>query len=164
VKSSFGSALATLATLTALAACGGAAPRPPTGGAREPLPGPAASPTVGEARSPADRTPRGRLQGTWEIVRYQSKNRIPDEAMPLMGELFDSLRLRFSGDRVVVTAGRFSEASDFAVQAGPGGELRLSVRGGMFDGALLRFIDERHVELVDDGKAWPGLSVLEREK
>lgn len=155
-----------LLLVVALAACGGMAPSAPVQGAADaPPPPPAATPQPEpEAPAPADSSPRGRLQGTWEIVHYQSKNRIPDEAMPLMGELFDTLRLRFSEGRYVVTAGRFTEASDFSVQAGQGGELRLVARGSMFDGALLRFVDARHVELVDDGKAWPGVSVLEREK
>lgn len=165
MKSPLGVGLLALATLTACGGApgpGGAAPAVASTPAAATSRGSAPSPLTPEAASPADDTPRGRLQGSWEIVHYQSKHRIPDEAMPLMGELFDILRLRFSGDRLVVTAGRFSEASDFFVETGPRGALRLTVRGGMFDGAQLRFIDERHVELVDEGKAWPGLSVLER--
>lgn len=154
--------------LFGLAACGGsppvaeapsAPPPPPPTGEAPPVPSerPAAAPTT-----PRDTTPAGRLQGTWEITRYTSTQRIPEEAMPLMGKLFDVLRLRFDGASLVVTAGTVKESSPFSVEPGGRGKAGLVLRGGMFDGAALRFVDDEHVELVVDGKAWPGVSVLTR--
>jgi hypothetical protein len=52
------------------------------------------------AREPAaPRAPghREKLQGTWEIIRYESESLIPDEAMPLMGAMFEALRIQFDG-------------------------------------------------------------------
>src|SRR5690348_10546905 len=77
-----------------------------------------------------------RLQGTWEIVRYTSDSPIPDAAIPLMADLFDSLRLRFDGDTVSARAGRQAEErTRFTVADERGESFRLVAKGGLFDGA-----------------------------
>ena len=106
-----------------------------------------------------------RLQGTWEIVRYTSDSPIPDAAVPLMAELFDSLRLRFDGDAVIARAGRQAEErTRFTVADERGESFRLVSKGGLFDGARCRFVDADTWEATDHGPAWPGVSLLRRAK
>src|SRR4051812_39162103 len=72
---------------------------PPTEPATPAAPGNGSEP----AAEPAAPTGiKKRLQGTWEIARYRSDRPIPKEALPIMGELFDSLRMRFDGSKLVV--------------------------------------------------------------
>lgn len=106
---------------------------------------------------------RQRLQGTWEIVRYTSEHPIPDDAMPLMGDLFDKLRLRFEGDSVSARAGRQAEERvGFTIADERGDSFRLGAKGGLFDGAKCRFVDADTWEATDHGPAWPGVSLLRR--
>jgi hypothetical protein len=108
---------------------------------------------------------RRRLQGTWEIVRYQSDHRIPDEAMPLVGDMFDSLRIRYDGGSQVVSAGKMpEERASFEVADESGSDFRLVVTGGMFDGGRCRFVSDDEWEVEDKGKLWPGVSRLRRTK
>ena len=106
-----------------------------------------------------------RLKGTWEIVRYTSDSPIPDAAVPLMAELFDSLRLRFDGDAMIARAGRQAEERmRFTVADERGESFRLVSKGGLFDGAKCRFVDADTWEATDHGPSWPGVSLLRRAK
>ena len=106
-----------------------------------------------------------RLQGTWEIVRYTSEHVIPDDAMPLMGDLFDKLRLHIEGDTVGARAGRQAEEQAHLIIADERGDsFRLVANGGLFDGARCRFVDADTWEATDHGAAWPGVSLLRRVK
>jgi hypothetical protein len=143
----------------ALAACSGPEPRDPsnptTTDVDAGLPPKAASPASIQVR----------LQGTWEIVRYTSERPIPDDAMPLMGDLFDSLRLRFEGEMVGARAGRQAEESaHFTVADEHGDAFRLVAKGGLFDGARCRFVDADTWEVTDHGPTWPGVSLLKRAR
>ena len=106
-----------------------------------------------------------RLQGTWEIARYQSERPIPKEAMPIMGEMFDSLRMRFEGASVVVRAGKSTEEpAAFDVADEQGDSFKMVAKGGMFDGASCRFVADDRWEVADHGTMWPGTSVIKRLK
>ena len=150
----------------ALTACGGAPPRDP---ARLPAPivndvnpGSPSSPGVPGGSHAAIQL---RLQGTWEIVRYTSEHPIPDDAMPLMGDLFDQLRLHIEGDTVGARAGRQAEErAHLAIADEHGDAFRLVANGGLFDGAKCRFVDADTWEATDHGPAWPGVSLLRRVK
>jgi hypothetical protein len=148
-----------------LTACSG----PPRDAVSPPAP---AVNDVNAGSRPANPAPSGsgaaiqqRLQGTWEIVRYTSDHPIPDDAMPLMGDLFDKLRLRFEGDSVGARAGRQAEErAGFTIEGERGDSFRLVARGGLFDGAKCRFVDPDTWEATDHGPAWPGVSLLRRVK
>lgn len=108
---------------------------------------------------------RKRLQGTWEIVRYKSANAIPEQAMPLMADLFESLRIRFEPNATVVrTSVTEDERSAFLIENESGDAFTLKTNGGMFDGASCRFVGPDEWEVTDRGKAWPGVSTLRRAK
>ena len=105
---------------------------------------------------------RKRLQGSWEIVRYESSE-IPKEAMPLMAELFENLRIRFEGATAIVKRGKGAEErTPFEVADEQGDAFKLIASGGMFDGSECRFLGEDEWEATDKGKAWPGVSRLKR--
>jgi len=129
---------------------------------------PAAAPTGGASAEPAAQQQgpltgaRKKLQGTWEIVRYQSDRPIPKEAMPLMGEMFDTLRLKFDGANASFLIGKTTEQHPFDVTDDDGSEFRLVARGGMFDGGRCKFASDDEWQVEDKGEHWPGLSVLKR--
>lgn len=104
-----------------------------------------------------------KLQGTWEIVKYTSEKPIPNEAMPLMADLFDVLRLRFEGSTAIVKAGKApEERAAFSIADEQGSEFKMVAKGGMFDGARCRFLGDDQWEVTDKGAAWAGVSVLKR--
>lgn len=152
-------ALSSLGVIVAVAGCGAdAAPGPVS---------PAQAPAESAAPSPGQ-TPTGvakRLQGAWEIARYQSTRPIPKEAMPIMAELFESLRMRFEGSSVTVHAGKSTEERTlYEITEESGDAFRMIAKGGMFDGAQCRFLDADQWEVVDKGTAWPGTSLMKRTK
>lgn len=154
------------AAALALTACGSSAVHdaagPSSPGVNDANPAAPSSPAV-PAGSHA--TIQSRLQGTWEIVRYTSDHPIPDDAMPLMGDLFDKLRLHIEGDTVGARAGRQAEERSHLVIADEQGDaFRLVAKGGLFDGAKCRFVDADTWEATDHGPAWPGVSLLRRVK
>jgi len=108
------------------------------------------------------KTPAGgaqaKLQGTWEIVKYTSKEPIPDEAMPLLGAMFEDLRLKVADEKVEVDG----KASPFKAVDDNGDTFRLST-DGMFDKAMCRFTSPDEFEVDDQGPTWPGKTVLHRE-
>ncbi|UQA55890.1 hypothetical protein [Polyangium aurulentum] len=140
-------------------ACGG-------GAAEQPIESAATPPAPTDAPAPAKPDGAlGRLQGTWEIVRYQSDTAIPGSAMPLMAELFDSLRLRFEPDHALVSTSKTTdERMEVAVEDGGGGGFKLRTKGSMFDGAACRFLGPDEWEVTDSGRVWPGVSVIRRVK
>jgi len=108
---------------------------------------------------------RKRLQGTWEIVRYKSSNAIPEQAMPLMADLFESLRIRFEPEATVVkTSVTDEERAGLVIEDESGDTFTLKTNGGMFDGVSCKFVGADEWEVTDRGKAWPGVSVLRRAK
>ena len=142
----------------AVAGCGGA-PTPP-GDPVSPRAHGSASSEVGSTSATAKK-----LQGTWEIIKYTSEKPIPNEAMPLMGDLFDVLRLRFEGTSAVTKAGKApEERSTFEIADEQGAEFKMIAKGGMFDGARCKFLDADRWEVTDQGSTWPGVSVLKRVK
>lgn len=100
-----------------------------------------------------------RLQGTWEIVKYTSKEPIPPEAMPLMGEMFEDLRLRVNEAAVEVDG----KASPFQAVDASGDSFRLKT-DGMFNNASCKFTSADEFEVDDQGPTWPGTTVLHRAK
>jgi hypothetical protein len=159
--------LVTALVTLAIAGCGASATPSAT-----PDAAPVGEPATGQAQAPlaAAGKPvlsgaRKQLQGNWEIVRYQSDRPIDKAAMPLMGELFDVLRLRFDGASVVAKAGTApEERASFDVAEESGDAFRLVVKGGMFDGARCRFLAEDQWEVTDKGPTWPGVSILKRTR
>jgi hypothetical protein len=141
---------------------------PACGGGSAEQPGAPATPKPVTTEAPAAAKPAGvlgRLQGTWEIVRYQSDANIPGQAMPLMGELFDSLRLRFEPDHALVSTSKTSEERmEIAIDGESGDTFTLHTKGSMFDGAACRFLGPDEWEVTDTGRVWPGVSVLRRVK
>jgi hypothetical protein len=138
------------------------------GGGTNTAAGPEAAPLRSEAGSSESTLPEGsarkRLQGNWEIVRYESK-RIPNEAMPLMAELFESLRLRYEGSSAIVQRGKGpDERTSFEVADEQGDAFRLIDKGGMFDGSRCRFINNDEWEAADDDSTWPGTTRLHRAR
>lgn len=147
-------------TLTAPLGCGPAEP-PRSATALDPVK-PSATEAPPASASPESRS-RKRLQGTWEIVRYVSADLIPDEAMPLMSELFNSLRLQFDGTAVIARLGNGSEErTGFSVVNEQGDSFTLIAKGGMFDGARCRFTANDELEVSDTGDTWAGTSTLRR--
>jgi hypothetical protein len=112
-----------------------------------------------ESRAPgsAAGAAQARLQGTWEIVRYVSKEPIPPEAMPLMGAMFEDLRLQVKEDAVVVEG----KSSSFRAVDEDGDTFKLKT-DGMFDNASCKFNSPDEFEVDDQGPTWPGKSVLHR--
>lgn len=106
-----------------------------------------------------------RLQGTWEITRFESADAMPPEAMALMSELFDNLRLRFSGKTAIVALGdKAPERKAFDVENEDGDRFKLVMAGGIFHGASCRFVDDSAFEVDDTQASWPGKSLLKRAK
>lgn len=101
----------------------------------------------------------GRLQGTWEIVRYESRELIPAEAMPLMGAMFEDLRLSVHDSAWQVEG----KDSPFEVVAERGDSFRLKT-GGMFDNASCKLTADGEWEVIDDGPTWPGKTVLKHAR
>jgi hypothetical protein len=104
-----------------------------------------------------------RLEGTWEIARYESSEPIPPEAMEVVGLMFEELTLRFEGTNV--TAG--GETTPYVVRDAllddsGSAEFTLNAEGGMFDGARCRFVSDDELEVNDRGPQWAGVSTLTR--
>ncbi|MDI1432189.1 hypothetical protein [Polyangium sorediatum] len=135
------------------------------GGSGQAVEGPATGAAI-EADKPAEPELVGvkkKLQGTWEIVRYTSDHPIPNEAMPLMADLFESLRIGFDKDaQSVRTSKTPDESAPYQVDGESGDAFTLRASGGMFDGAKCRFLGADEWEVTDRGKTWPGVSVLRR--
>jgi hypothetical protein len=146
------------ALCTALAiGCGGAAPPPAAADGASSEAG--ASPQTASLSSL-----QKKLQGTWEIVRYQSDRPIPQEAMPLMGELFDNLRVKIDGGKATYLAGKTTESHEYSLEEEDASGFKLVAKGGMFDGARCKLVGEDEWEVTDRGETWPGVSVLKRLK
>ena len=129
--------------VTAIGCGGGATPEPSS---PSPSAAPVAPPTVAQGPTGASK----RLQGAWEIARYQSDRPIPKEAMPIMGGLFESLRMHFEGANVIVRAGKSTEErTRYEIAEESGDAFRMVAKGGMFDGAQCRFLDGDQWEVVD---------------
>ena len=80
-----------------------------------------------------------------------------------MGEMFDTLRMRFDGASVVVRAGKSTEeTAAFDVADEQGDSFKMVAKGGMFDGASCRFVADDRWEVADHGTMWPGTSVIKR--
>lgn len=122
-------------------------------------------PTVATSDAPEMTGVRKRLQGTWEVVRYRSANAVPNDAVPLMADLFDSLRLQFEPTQALVsTSITTNEKMAYEPTDEHGENFKLSTNGGMFDGASCHFVGPDEWEVVDEGPVWPGTSVLRRVK
>lgn len=134
------------------------------------IPAPASASISASAPAPSARIvarrPRSvlkRLEGTWQIVHFQSDGVIPDEAMPLMADMFESLRIRFDGGTAwSKTEQTVEERMSVTIEDEHGDTFRLRTGGNMFDGAACRFLGPDEVEVVDHGKIWPGVSVIRR--
>ncbi len=115
--------------------------------------------------APALTGARKRLQGTWEIVRYRSTYAVPNDAVPLMADLFDSLRLQFEPTQALVsTSPTTNEKMAYEPIEEHGDDFKLRTNGGMFDGASCHFVGPDEWEVVDEGPVWPGVTVLRRVK
>lgn len=133
--------------LLVTAGCGGASPNG--------VASPGAAPKSTEESGGVE----GKLQGTWEIVRYESRDPIPNEAMPLMGELFENLRVSVHDSAWSVEG----KDSPFHVVHARGDSFELDT-GGMFDKATCRLNSRGEWEVDDRGPTWPGKTVLRRAK
>jgi hypothetical protein len=158
-RSAFFLSIGPLSTLLLVACAGGSGEQQPANAKVE-------SPAPDEPPSPPEPTSvRKRLQGTWEIVRYKSDTVIPPQAMPLMAELFDSLRLRFSPEHATVSTSKTKEERmEVIIEEEDGDSFKLKTNGNMFDGATCRFLSNDEWEVTDKGKNWPGVSILKRAK
>jgi hypothetical protein len=143
--------------------CGGADP-PGDPLAKSAATSPQAATAPSPPPGPKAPTARDRLQGTWEIVRYESDKPIPDEAMPIMGTLFNALRLTFEGSSAIarIDGSRVEERAGFGTSYESGDEFTLVARGFMFDGATCRFTADGQIQVKDVGDKWSGLSTLRR--
>jgi hypothetical protein len=123
---------------------------------------PHAPPASGEATAPAPSGGgiEGRLEGTWEIVRFESRDPIPNEVMPLMGEMFENLRVSVHDSTWRVEG----KDSPFRVVGATGDAFQLETSGGMFDKAACRLNSKGEWEVDDRGPTWPGKTVLRRTK
>lgn len=124
--------------------------------------GAAADAAPDEPSPPALTENARRLQGTWEVVHFQTKHPVPEEARPLFGRMFESLHLRFERGVLSVDLGNAHDKYPYAVTDDTGDIFRLRVKSGIFDGSFGRFVDDDTLELVDEGATWPGVSRLRR--
>jgi len=123
--------------------------------------------SASQSAEPSKTSPNGtttgatqqRLQGKWEIVRYVSKEPIPPEAMPLMGAMFEDLRLDVKQDAVEVEG----KASPFQAMDESGDSFKLRT-DGMFNNASCKFTSADEFEVDDQGPTWPGKTILHRSK
>ena len=79
--------------------------------------------------------------------------------MPLIGAMFEELRLSVKAEQVEVDG----KSSPFRAVEEDGDSFRLKT-DGMFDNAKCRFTSSDEVEVDDQGPTWPGTSVLHRSK
>lgn len=129
----------------------------------KPLPAQSSAPAVSTAPpTPPPPSAAIKLQGTWEIVHYESVSVIPDEAMPLMGSMFNALRITFEGTVAIARIDKVEERMSFATDNEKGDEFTLFANGFMFHGARCRFLPDGLVEITDAGGTWPGVSQLKR--
>jgi hypothetical protein len=103
-----------------------------------------------------------RLQGKWEIVKYQSDRPIPPEAMPLIGDLFEKMRVEIAGNEATYQTGKSRETHAYAVTEAAGDSFKLQAKGGMFDGAECKLVGDDEWVVTDRGSTWPGVSTLKR--
>ena len=103
-----------------------------------------------------------RLQGKWEIVKYQSDRPIPPEAMPLIGDLFEKMRVEIEGNEATYQTGKTRETHAYAVTESEGDTFKLQAKGGMFDGAECKLVGDDEWVVTDRGSTWPGISTLKR--
>lgn len=150
-------ALTLVASIVSLAACGGA-PAEPSTAASDASDGEKA-PAAGEAS--LGHTEK-RLQGKWEIVKYQSERPIPNEAMPLIGDLFEKMRVEIDGNEATYKTGKNQETHPYSVTEAAGDSFKLQAKGGMFDGAECQLVGEDEWVIIDRGSTWPGVSTLKR--
>ncbi|MEJ7728910.1 MAG: hypothetical protein WKG00_06825 [Polyangiaceae bacterium] len=103
-----------------------------------------------------------RLQGKWEIVKYQSDRPIPPEAMPLIGDLFEKMRVEIAGNEATYQTGKSRETHAYSVTQSEGESFKLDAKGGMFDGAECELVSDDEWVVTDRGSTWPGVSTLKR--
>ena len=101
----------------------------------------------------------GKLEGTWEIIRYVPREPIPDEAMPLFADMFENMRFSVHDHQFAVDG----KASSFDAEPDPAGGFRLKT-GGMFDNSACRLNDKGEWEIDDQGPTWPGMTFLKKAK
>lgn len=155
-----------LLSLTSLIACAlavGCGPSAPQGNVRPPA-ATVTTPPVKPPPPPAPPPPNysEKIQGTWEIVRYESEALIPDEAMPLMGAMFEALRIQFEGSEAIARIEKHEERAPFSIQNVTADEFTLVAQEWMFNGARCKLTSEGELEIHDRGGRWPGVSRLRR--
>lgn len=82
--------------------------------------------------------------------------------MPLIGTMFNGVRISFEGSVAVAKIDKVEERMSFVTDNENGDEFKLFARGFMFDGAQCRFLPDGQVEVKDAGGTWPGTSRLKR--
>lgn len=153
-----------LLALIPCALAAGCGPSAPPGNVGPPTPSVTTPPVKPPPAPPAPPPPNygEKLQGTWEIIRYESEALIPDEAMPLMGAMFEALRIQFEGSEAIARIEKHEERAPFSIANATGDEFTLVAREWMFDGARCKLTGEGELEIYDRGGRWPGVSRLRR--
>jgi hypothetical protein len=155
-------ALIALIALIAVPLSAGCGSGTPVGNAGPPAPTVTTPSVDPPPAAPPQPNHREKLQGTWEIIRYESESVIPDEAMPLMGAMFEALRIQFDGSDAVARIEKHEARVTFSIESATADEFTLVAREWMFDGARCRFTGEGELEIKDRGGRWPGVSRLRR--
>lgn len=126
----------------------------------------APTPTASVAPSPASHDARSRLQGTWELVTFESLTPIPEEAVPVLAALHGAVRMRFDGSTVTTfLPGKVGEEScSYEISDEAGDSFTLVTGLGMFRRAQARFVSDDLWEATEKGPTWPGTTRFQRVK
>ena len=95
-------------------------------------------------------------------MKYQSDRPIPPEAMPLIGDLFEKMRVEIEGNEATYQTGKSRETHAYSVSQSEGDTFKLEAKGGMFDGAECKLVGDDEWVVTDRGSTWPGVSTLKR--
>ena len=109
---------------------------------------------------------RARLQGTWELVAFDSLTPIPDDASPILSKLHGAVRLRFEADSVTtfLPGKTEQETCGYQIEAESGDTFTLVTSAGMFRKAQARFLSADLWEATENGPLWPGTTRFARVK
>lgn len=146
----------TILLLLGVAACSSSPPPPvPPAPSRAPITTP----------TPEKKTDvRSRLQGTWELTTFVSRDPLPDDTAPAIDRLRGAVRLRFEEDRITtfIPGASDEETCLFEIEGEIGASFTLITSLGMFRRARARFISDDAWEATENGPLWPGTTTFTR--
>lgn len=125
-----------------------------------------AAPSVSSSASVTKTGAAAKLQGTWELTKFESLSSVPDEATPILGRLHGVVRLRISGDQITtfVVGDANEETCSFEILEESGQNFTLVTGLGMFRRAQARFLSDDSWEATENGPTWPGTTRFTRVK